>query len=388
MNSPWLGDQRDRPIPPKCYCGGGATFFAYAPFFRSPQVQSFWKFIQCLGGIWTNRWAEQNLFPVVMSVLADNPEKRYHMFTNFAATHRGSLLQPHASWGTPSWPYHPSDKEDKTIIQNTTMVHFKRGCIVYYVNNEDMEFIRRSLINLEFHFLWQFSYPVFIFTNDITEDQKNLITSTVDSRITKITIVNTDADRKSFNTYKMFEQKELQEYGYFLRMDPRTNFVATLHWDPFRFMEDNKFLLAFHRLKAPEHVALALDPVPNDDLWNKVTDIANEMGLPYSERDLTPTNFKYSLQHFMMGSMDFFKSKQYLDLAKEVPEAHSSHLFPLAISLLEDSTWRKIGDLSSLMMNWGVVDAIPFYQRSWWGPQEHTPIWPFKFTNKSPPCDA
>jgi len=103
---------------------------------------------------------------------------------------------------------------------------------------------------------------------------------------------------------------------------------------------------------------------------------------------LTPTNFKYSLQHFVMGSLDFFRSKEYVDLAKENSKAHSSHLFPLAISLLEDSPWRKIGDLSSLMMNWGVEDANPFYQKSWWGPQEQTPIWPFKFVNKAPPCNT
>jgi len=151
-------------------------------------------------------------------------------------------------------------------------------------------------------------------------------------------------------------------------------------------MEDNKFLLGFHRLKAPESVAGTLDPFTNDDLWTKVKAIVEKMGSPYNSRTMTPTNFKYSLQHFMLGSFDFFRSQNYINLAKQVPDAHSSHFFPLAISVLEDFNWRKVGDLSSLMMNWGVEDAIPFYQRAWWGPKEHTPMWPNKLSNRPPPC--
>lgn len=81
----YLDAQRDRPIPPQCYCGGGALFTAYAPFFRSPQFRAYWEYIKCLGGVWTNRWAEQNLLPISLALVADNPERRIYMLSNFPA---------------------------------------------------------------------------------------------------------------------------------------------------------------------------------------------------------------------------------------------------------------------------------------------------------------
>src|SRR5690349_7205522 len=35
-------------LPPKCYCGGGSTYFAYAPWFRTPQYKTYWKFIEVI----------------------------------------------------------------------------------------------------------------------------------------------------------------------------------------------------------------------------------------------------------------------------------------------------------------------------------------------------
>jgi len=105
------------------------------------------------------------------------------------------------------------------------------------------------------------------------------------------------------------------------------------------------------------------------------------------KRQLTPVGFKYCLQHFVMGSMNFFRKPEYVKFAKTLPQkSHSSYVMPLGISLLEPTPWRRVGDMSTLMMNWDGDKSIPFFQNSWWGPQESTPPWPYKYNNKAPSC--
>jgi len=84
--------------------------------------------------------------------------------------------------------------------------------------------------------------------------------------------------------------------------------------------------------------------------------------------------------------MEFFKSQEYLKFAKSIPDGHSSHIYPLAISIFVDSPWKRIADMSPLMMNWVTENNIPFNQNSWLEPYKPTPNWPHKYVNHDIPC--
>jgi len=381
----WIDGARDRQIPPKCYCGGGATFFAYAPFFRSPQIQSYWQFIQCLGGIWTNRWAEQNIFPIAVSLIADNPEKRWHVFTNVAVNHRGGLLQPHILWGIPTWPYHPTDQVDKTVTAHFEPIYFKRGCFVYFANKGDIPLLRRSLTNLEHHFFRLYQYPVYIFHQDLSDKDYKLISSAVNERYTELKFIKIDSSitRTGFYLKNMFEQDSLMEYGFFIRMDPGTMLLADLFWDPFKLMEQQRFVFAYHRWHSP---MTALEPIPDDNLWKITEEVGKEMGSPFNKRILPPLGFSYSLHYFVVGNFNFFRKNEYKVLASKMPDTSStSQVWPLAVALLDDEPWRMIGDMTNINMNWATSDPTPFAAPSWW---EQTPIptWPYRYSNRNPPC--
>jgi len=375
----WTDLNRDRTIPPMCYCGGGALFTAYAPFFRSPQFLAYWEFIKCLGGIWTNRWAEQNLIPIILSLIADRPERRVFALSNFAVNHRQGALQPHASWGVPTWPYMPENL-DKTITHdfNAPPKHFHRGCVVYYTTTNDIEQLRRSLTNLEWHFLWEFNYPIYIFHSGLSLDQEKYIATAVANQYTKIHFVKVDMSKEVFLLRGMFEQDELAQYGYFLRLDSRTNIIADVHFDLFKFMEDNEFLLTYHRWHSPEP---RLEPPANDQLWELTT-----KEYPTKTKQLPPVNFYFSLQYFALGSFDFFRSEEYKAYVKKLPDtASTSMVFPLAISLFEGQPWKRISDITQLMINWDTKSNDPFYHKAWWNIQEPIPTWGYKYSNRAPP---
>jgi len=177
----------------------------------------------------------------------------------------------------------------------------------------------------------------------------------------------------------MFENKDLAGFSYFLRMGARTNVVAAIYWDILRFMEDHNFTLAYHRWHSPIE---KLEPSPNDQLWDTVT--SNYRSLASK---LPPKGFYYSLEYFAVGSFDFFRSEQYLEFAKKLPEdTLTSHAFPIAISLFQDEHWKRIGDLTELMMNWDTTSNNPFFHKAWWYLKQSIPTWGFKFSNRDPPA--
>jgi hypothetical protein len=69
----WIAADHNRPQIYGCHSGGANIFFAYSPFFRSSMIKSFFTYVQCLGGIWTTEWTESMLFPLAISLVADNP---------------------------------------------------------------------------------------------------------------------------------------------------------------------------------------------------------------------------------------------------------------------------------------------------------------------------
>jgi hypothetical protein len=368
-------------LPPKCYCGGGSTYFAYAPWFRTPQYKTYWKFIECLGGVWTHRWAEQNLIPMSIALLADNPEKRYQYFTNIAVNHRGGLLQPHSEWGVPRWPYPPPDGTDKTVVSYPA-IHHRRGCIIYYIDYGEVGATRRSLANLEFHFLRFHSYPIYIFYREggLSADDEMLLVKAVNPD-REIFFFKTKVQRLEFNLKELYTVLEFRhkEYGYFMLIHPFTNILADIHWDPFVYMEHSQFTFAFHRLNP-----VPLEPVSeHPQLW----DLAQPFLANATKKSkLPPVNFGYALYYLVMGKFSFFQAPEYQAFAAAMPvkQAKINHVFPLAVSLFGDEPWKRVGDISWIQLNFGSSSSVPIHHRSWWE-QSTPPTFPFRYSNKSPP---
>jgi hypothetical protein len=268
------------------------------------------------------------------------------------------------------------------------MSKFNRGCIVFYASVEDIQDLRRSLTNLEFHFLWRYTYPVIIFHKSLSESDKGQIVAGLDPKVVAPQFFVVTEDKQTFFMHKIFEHDALSPYAYFMAMDPKTNLVASLTYDPFKFMEENNFLLAYHRSKAPDSLTTSLDAPASAELWTTATAAQERLGSPYKDRKLTPKLFGLSLSHWTMGSLTFFRSSECLKFLKELPATTSiNHAYPLAVSLFEDSPWLKVADMSSLMMNWKSKLPIPFSQTAWSSKEQAVwPTWPFKYSNRNPPC--
>jgi len=304
------------------------------------------------------------------------------IFTNVAVNHRGGLVQPHVLWGVPKWPYHPKDNENTTVVPYSGPLHYKRGCIIYYAVPDDLHVLRRSLVNLEYHFTRIYQYPVFIFHTGFSERDFKFVKSAVSDQFTEIQFVQVSSSRNTFYLKDMFEQDVLREYGFFLRFDPATNILADLQWDPFQIAELYQFNFGFHRWHSPMG---QLEPAENPELWKIAADWAGKKGIT---TELPPLNFYYSLQYFALGNFDFFRSSNYLDFVSKIPDstsASTSHVWPLALSLLDPSPWRKVFDMTNINVNWYTSDVTPFAAPSW---LEQTPVptWPFRYKNHNPPC--
>jgi hypothetical protein len=218
-----------------------------------------------------------------------------------------------------------------------------------------------------------------VFHKDLTAEDQQYINTAVVSKWTTLQFAKVEMSKDTFLLRGMFEQDVLADYGYFLRLDPRTNIIADVFWDMFRFMEENDFLLAYHRWHSPEP---RLEPTANEQLWQLTTQV-----YPKKANQLPPVNFYYSLQYFVLGSFDFFRSREYLEYTKKLPTTSTtSMVFPLAIGLFEEQPWKKISDVSQLMINWDTSSNDPFYHKAWWNLQEPIPTWGYKYSNRPPPA--
>jgi len=296
-----------------------------------------------------------------------------------AINHRGSLFQPHLLWGVPTWPYHPKPGEDKTLVPS---LEPKRGCVVYFATKKDINNLKRSLTNWGYHFFRLYQYPVYIFHSELSRNDTESIRRSV---YTELNFIEVDSkwSRNSFMVKYFTESDPLGNYDYYMFLDPGTNLLADLHWDPFLMMAQYKFSFSFHRWHSP---IANLEPTNNPTLWNKVFSIAGRIE-SFKNRRLPPENFYYSLAHFTIVNAEFLKNPNYKKLVSQLSDKdHIGHVWPLVLSVLDDSPWKKVADMTVLSMNWNTSLDAPFAFPSWWQDQTPFPPWPHKYSNRNPPC--
>jgi len=144
--------------------------------------------------------------------------------------HHEELLNPHVEWGVPEWPYPPADDAVKTLVSYPSD-HIQKGCVVYYATSGDISPLRQSIANVEYHFLKYYSYPVYIFHRNFTEQEMESVNNA--SQSTQLRWISTDATKNEFYLKSLYDVPDLSPYGYFLLLDPRTNILADIHFDIF-----------------------------------------------------------------------------------------------------------------------------------------------------------
>ena len=64
------------------------VYFINRKYLGKARWEAAWRYVKCVGGIWTHRQAEQNWFPVLIALLTDDPEKRMHTFSDIVLAHK------------------------------------------------------------------------------------------------------------------------------------------------------------------------------------------------------------------------------------------------------------------------------------------------------------
>ncbi|KAL1919404.1 uncharacterized protein VTP21DRAFT_2097 [Calcarisporiella thermophila] len=221
-----------------------------------------------------------------------------------------------------------------------------RAAIVTYARNDQLHRVRPTMRNIEDSFNAQHGYPYIIFSDeDFSDEFKELVSSlpknasVIFKKIPEelwgypkwINMEKANATRQAmkgilygdsefyrlqsrFLAGTMFKDPIFQNYDYFWRFEPGSEFLCSLSYDPFEFMHKNGIKYTFSVSMYEYH-----DTIPT--LWRTMQEFAEKNSdLVYQGEDgirkfMLNEQGDFNLCHFwtnfLIGDLKFFRGEQY-----------------------------------------------------------------------------
>ncbi|KAI8975702.1 nucleotide-diphospho-sugar transferase [Mycotypha africana] len=236
-----------------------------------------------------------------------------------------------------------------------------RGCFVILIRNSELEGIVSTMHQVEKTFNNKFQYPyVFLNDDDFTKTFKNTVTAITNAKVsfgiinstmwgypkfinqtyaaeTRETMAKMEIPYATSESYRhmcrfqsgfFFRHPLLDEFDFYWRLEPYTDYYCDIDYDVFRYMKENKKKYGF-TIAYKEHI----ETVPT--LWNTTIkflkdnpDIAKKMPNPNESFFDFVTNdggLSYNTCHFWsnfeIGDLSLWRSDAYLRYFKYLDEA-------------------------------------------------------------------
>jgi alpha 1,2-mannosyltransferase len=206
----------------------------------------------------------------------------------------------------------------------------QKAAIVYLTRQKDILDLKKSLFLLDAHFNKQFKYPIIIFHEDLTKGMMCDLKSVSKSKIIfeKLTfkfkpgVDQTKFPKKylgfsinyrhmcRFFSMGIYEQKIMDKYDWYWRLDTDSFILDTINYDVFEFMAKNKIMYGYNHI-AVDSKELTIDLKKTFDEY-----VLKKKIVPKSLSRLVPFGIwfgQFFYTNFTITNTAFWKSKKVKD---------------------------------------------------------------------------
>ncbi len=240
------------------------------------------------------------------------------------------------------------------------------GTIIYLSRKKDIKDLMKSIKLLHKNFIKRFAYPIIIFNDDFTENDKYSILeiySNIKFKVIKFEIPSwLDSNRVNafwpkalgykhmcrFFSGELFKDEALRIYDWYWRLDSDSYIHSKIKYDIFKFLEENGYIYGY--------IGMILNDSPSvtKGLWTFIKTYIEENNIKPTflneylnenkewNRSLYPTNFEIS-------NFNFWRSEKYLKFYNAIDKNggifyhrwgdHVIHFLALSIFVKKDKIY-------------------------------------------------